>query len=137
LEQLRLNDKFTFELLVDSAADITQTLVPTMLIQPYVENAIKHGLAPLKEKGKLTVTFTLSGDILQVMVDDNGVGRVAARMATEKKMHRSMGMEITIDHIQVLSHWHGRQFRAVVTDKYDEQQQPAGTHVAITIPVLR
>jgi ligand-binding sensor domain-containing protein len=137
LEQLRLNNKFTYELSVDSAIDINKTLAPTMLVQPYVENAVKHGLAPLKENGRLTVTFKQEGDILQIIVDDNGVGRTASRAAQQKKAHRSMGMDITIDRVQVLSHWHGRQFRVSITDKYDAAQQPAGTSVSITIPVLQ
>jgi LytS/YehU family sensor histidine kinase len=98
---------------------------------------VKHGLAPLKENGRLTVTFKQEGDILQIIVDDNGVGRTASRAAQQKKAHRSMGMDITIDRVQVLSHWHGRQFRVSITDKYDAAQQPAGTSVSITIPVLQ
>jgi LytS/YehU family sensor histidine kinase len=136
LEQLRLNKKFDWAMTVSEAVDTERMQIPSMLVQPYIENAIKHGLAPRKQGGVLTINFEAKDDILTVTVNDNGVGRVAAAAAREKQSHHSMGMEITVNRIEVLSRWHNKKFEVAVTDKYNEAGIAEGTLVLITIPVI-
>jgi ligand-binding sensor domain-containing protein len=136
LEQLRLNNAFVFSLQLQDDIDTEATRVPTMLVQPYIENAIKHGLAPLPAGGLLNLVLTIKGESLQMAVDDNGVGRMASQALRKKENHLSMGMDITIDRIRLLSRWHNKQFEVNIEDKYSADGKPEGTRVLITIPLF-
>jgi LytS/YehU family sensor histidine kinase len=136
LEQLRLNKAFLFQWQVEAGIDVNAARVPTMLVQPYIENAIKHGLAPLPTGGMLLLTMTVSEATLQMTVDDNGVGRIASLATRKKDSHLSMGMDITVDRIRLLSRWHDKKFEVCIEDKYAADGKPEGTRVLISIPLF-
>lgn len=136
LEQLRFNNKFSYKTYIDPALLGGDYRAPSLLIQPYVENAIVHGLAHSDEEDlNLTVTATLEMNKIKYVVQDNGVGREKSKSYNRqnKPYHQSMGLKITEDRINIFNrefHGHGA---VNIIDLYDEQQLPDGTKVEITI----
>jgi anti-sigma regulatory factor (Ser/Thr protein kinase)/cell division protein FtsL len=132
LEQLRFNNQFACTLTAEGVADPGRFMIPSMLIQPYVENAIRHGMRHLKNKqGHIGVTFSVTGLSIQCTVDDNGVGRAAAA-AFKSGLHieyQGRGMQISNRRAQL--------YNAVVEviDKTNSDGTAAGTTVILTIPV--
>lgn len=135
LEQIRF--RHLFDVTIQVAADIEQehTAIPAMLIQPYVENAVNHGLRHLKtRKGLLKVSFELRQDSLYCIVDDNGIGRKQAE-AYKKVQHTSHGMKITEQRIQTMNRMFGIIIAVHITDKPDTPDGPGGTLVTLIIPL--
>ena len=109
-EQLQAQDRFTFELYVDPALDITNHYIPPMLVQPFVENAIKHGLLYLDTPGKLRVSYIAipqqdDDDGLKIIIEDNGVGMERAKeiLSNSKRSYKSRGMQLTMERIEMLN----------------------------------
>lgn len=106
LEALRASFSFDFSINVNTNMNVDSLLVPTMVIQPFVENAILHGLMPLKERrGLLTIKFEQEALKLKCTIEDNGIGRKAAEEIKLKKQssHKSMGMSVTKERLDILN----------------------------------
>jgi LytS/YehU family sensor histidine kinase len=109
-----------------------------MLIQPYIENSIWHGLMPKKEGGIVLVNLiALDDDILSIEIIDNGIGRSRAntlksKNATERK---SYGMQITSDRVQIIKQLYNIDTKIQIIDLYDAEKAPKGTKVVIEIPI--
>ncbi len=97
IEQVRFEGRFDFEITVESNIDIENTAIPGLLIQPFAENAILHGLLPSKKPGLLKVSITKAQDFILIVVEDNGVGRAAAAASRtdHQPLQKSHGTEIT------------------------------------------
>ncbi len=134
LEELRLNHSFTHEIEVDEEIDLYNTEVPFLIIQPYVENAIKHGLKQLKEQGKLSIRLEDGGAHLKCYIMDNGIGREAAMQNARNRHHRSHGMSVTRKRLEALNKANENKTYVEITDLKDEHGSAAGTRVALTIP---
>lgn len=133
LEQVRL---FNFEYnIIDETEE--EYLIPPMMLQPYVENAIVHGIYNLKEKGKLTIRIIEKKNSLICSIEDNGIGRKkGAELRTLKKgkTHRSFGMSITKERINTLNELFGKnKFTVSIIDKKNDI---SGTIVSVSIPKL-
>lgn len=139
LEQLRFRSQFGFNLQVDPSINQYTTLVPTMLLQPFVENAINHGLFHKKEQGTLSVSILPHSDGgLRCLVEDNGIGRQQA-MAIQKqnqRHHRSRALQITNERLQALSTVEGYDIKIEITDLISAAGEAAGTRVEIIIPTI-
>ncbi len=136
LEQLRFSGSFQFQLNVDAEIDAEQVYMPAMLIQPYVENAIWHGLMNLKDKtgALLTIKITRNDTYLKISIQDNGVGRVQAKLLQKNNTHRSIGMELTLKRTEALSKIPGEEKVSIqIIDLYTDQNKPLGTRVEIII----
>lgn len=137
LEALRASFSFDYELKTESGMNPAAIRIPTMLVQPYIENAILHGLLSLKvRKGRLLVSFSKSADSLLCKVDDNGIGRLAAAEIRQKKnpSHQSMGTSVTNNRIHHLNTYTSTAASVKTIDKYD-QHGAAGTIVIIEIRI--
>lgn len=135
LEKLRFHDKFEYSILTDTALKKNDILIPSMLIQPFVENAINHGLVLKKSAGTLQVSFELlKGNILKCTIDDNGVGRQAAQKIEEEKnkKHISRGMQLIEERIKTYNFIEDIEIQIHITDK---QPPLTGTKVEIHIPL--
>lgn len=134
LEQLRFDHKFSYRATIDPALLGGDYRAPALLIQPYVENAILHGLANSDEDGLyLAVTATLEDDKIKYVIQDNGVGRARSKEYNRRNRpyHQSMGLAITEDRIQLFN---GVREDAVrITDLYRDDRSAAGTKVEITL----
>lgn len=138
LENLRFSNKINYEIVVEEGVDQEYFMIPPLLIQPFVENAIWHGLLPKESGCNLSIRLSIEDGKIVICIDDNGIGRVMAaqaRMKTEKR--RSLGMEMTENRITALQKIHRVSLRFAIIDKVDALQEPAGTMVVITLPVIK
>jgi LytS/YehU family sensor histidine kinase len=137
LEQLRFNNKFTYKTYIDPILLSGEYRVPSLLIQPYVENAIVHGLAHSESENlTLSVSVTLENDCIKYVIQDNGIGRqqAAAYNLHNKPHHKSIGLQITEDRI---NHFNNEAFDAIkITDLYNESNKPYGTKIEVTIKAV-
>ncbi|MBN2668402.1 MAG: histidine kinase [Bacteroidales bacterium] len=139
LEQLRFDKKFTYTIYIDSEIDQSRTVLPTLLIQPYVENAIWHGLMHKETNdGLLRVSITLKEDLINCAVEDNGVGRSKSTEINKlrRRNHKSMGAKITEARLRIINRLYGNDMQVVYHDLIDDKGQAAGTKVDIEIPLL-
>lgn len=135
LEQIRFRQLFTIAIDVDPDLEQERIAIPAMLIQPYVENAVNHGLRHLKDrKGLLKVSFELKQENLYCVVDDNGIGRRQAAVY-KKEQHTSHGMKITDQRIRTINRMYGITIQVHITDKPDTGNGPGGTLVTLIIPL--
>lgn len=137
LEKARFNeDDFSFSIVVDSSLDLDIVKIPSMIVQPYVENAIKHGLLHKKGKKKLTVDFYIDANNLCISVDDNGIGRKKsgelAKIKSDK--HKPFATRANLKRIEILNKGNNK-IGVEYTDKTDFSGIATGTTVHITIPV--
>jgi tetratricopeptide (TPR) repeat protein len=138
LEALRFNHHFDFIIKVDDDVDVSILKVPPLIIQPYAENAIWHGLMHKKEKGFLEIDLSQKEDVLYCRTIDDGIGRQKAAELKNKftSTHRSMGMRITADRIELLQHQKLMDTSVQITDLVLPDGRAGGTEVVLKIPVL-
>ncbi|WP_170829945.1 sensor histidine kinase [Williamwhitmania taraxaci] len=135
LEALRADKQFEFEIVVDGSLPL-EANIPSLIVQPFVENAIWHGVMPKGKGGRIIVTFKFRENKVLCTIEDNGIGRVAASKYTSAKAHKSRGSEITTQRLQLLKSMYGQQLGIVYIDLKDSLDQPAGTRVELVIPIL-
>jgi ligand-binding sensor domain-containing protein len=135
LESLRFANKFEYKIAVEDNIDTTMLKVPPLIIQPYTENAIWHGLMHKKEKGYLEIEVYEEDEILFYKITDDGIGRKKAAELKSKSasMQKSMGMRITADRIAMLQQQNKTSI--TITDLVLADGNPGGTEVLIEIPV--
>ncbi|MES2649503.1 MAG: histidine kinase [Bacteroidota bacterium] len=134
LEKLRFGDKIRVAFSIDDSLDTKQVSIPVLLIQPFIENAVWHGLVPKQEQnGILAIKVEEQGTNLLCTIDDNGIGRAASmRMNRLTHNHQSKGMSISQERINLHNSQQEKQVTINITDKFDDTGEPNGTHVAIT-----
>ncbi|MDN5202716.1 tetratricopeptide repeat protein [Fulvivirgaceae bacterium BMA10] len=135
LEALRFDQKFEHQIDIDDNLDIHNMEIPFLLIQPYVENAIVHGLHNREEKGSLRVSLQDCEQHILCTVEDNGIGRQMAAQLKKQKQHISRGMSVTTRRLELLNRDKKNKTLVEVTDLYDQHQHVAGTKVEIKIPI--
>ena len=137
MEDLRFSNKFVYEIIIDDNIDIENTEIPPMLLQPYVENAIWHGLMQYGGEGKITLHFSYRENQITVIIDDNGIGRSQARRMKSKSAteHKSHGMKVTADRIDMINKIYDTLARVEIIDKTNENGEAFGTTVKIQIPL--
>lgn len=138
LESIRFRDKFEYKITTDDEIDPLMHKVPTMLIQPYVENSISHGLIPKEGKGFVTIDLKLKEDHVLCVIEDNGIGREAAKERNHKREgnHNSLGTQITKSRLDLVNELYGTSLQTLYTDLKDENGEPTGTRVEIHIPLI-
>lgn len=134
-EAMRFENKFKWVIRVDEAIDADDTLVPTMILQPFVENAILHGIALKNDMGEIKICFEKHDDNLCCIVEDNGVGRDAARIAGKAKNHNSKALSITKERLRLIKMKDGSAASFAVIDLVDENSKPSGTRVEVLLPL--
>ena len=137
LEQLRFDNKFVFSITTDPALRLEKTSIPPMIIQPYIENAILHGIAHKKSQGSIQIRIERKSTHLECTIDDDGVGRQrAASLKQQPSTHQSVGLRVTEDRLQLIGQRSGQASGVEIQDKYDDDQQATGTRVVIELPFL-
>ena len=139
LEQMRFNNKFCYKENIDQQLLSGDYNVPSLLIQPYVENAIVHGIAHSdKPDLKLTVSATLENDYIKYVIEDNGIGRNQAEDYNKinKLHHKSVGLKITEDRIHLFNQDETANGHIKITDLYTADNEPAGTRVEVKIKAI-
>ncbi|MFT4522133.1 MAG: ligand-binding sensor domain-containing protein, partial [Bacteroidia bacterium] len=105
LEKLRMENELNYEILIDENLDVQDVLIPSMLIQPYVENSILHGLLPKEKNRNLSIRFNKKGKMLQCIIEDDGIGQEASRIMNSQrtKKHKSQGIKLTGERLNMLT----------------------------------
>ncbi len=132
MEKLRFKDKFDFEISLPDEDHLGQFLIPSMLIQPYVENAVKHGMMHSETKGFILVKLVLlDNGRLEITVKDNGIGRANAALLKQAKdpKRKSLGHEITNSRIELLNQIYNVDAKL----NYRDLENPTGTEVIISL----
>ena len=138
LEALRFNYHFDYKISVPKDMDVSALQVPSLILQPYVENAIWHGLMHKEEKGRLDVEVSEENNHLYFKITDNGIGRekavaMASKSATK---HKSMGLRITAHRIAILQNSETLTSPVTINDLVNSDGSAAGTEVVIKMPVI-
>jgi LytS/YehU family sensor histidine kinase len=132
LEKLRFEDKFEYRINTYISVDIEKVFVPAMLLQPYVENAIRHGMRSLENRqGQINITAKIENNVLVCAIDDNGIGREKAAVL-KSRMHieyQSKGMNISKRRAELYN------IEQEIIDKKDENGNAAGTTIIVKIPL--
>ncbi|HEV8284564.1 MAG TPA: histidine kinase [Chitinophagaceae bacterium] len=139
LEARRFKDSFHYRIECDEEIDQDEIKIPTLLIQPFVENAIWHGLMHKEERRNLNIRFSETGDFLQCIIEDNGVGRKKSEEVKkangQDKGHISKGIKVSLERLKTTRNKNGKEGSLDITDLFDENGQAAGTRVIINFPV--
>lgn len=136
LEQLRFESDFTYSIFADIHTTSDEICLPPMLVQPYVENAIKHGLLHKEGQKHLLVRFRLTDDdVLKVEIEDNGIGREKAAYyaAIRKKGHQSFATAAIKKRLSLLNHGRDRKIGVEIVDLKNDREV-SGTLVTLQIP---
>ena len=130
LEQLRLKNIFDFTITKSISVE-EDMLVPPMLIQPLVENAIIHGILPKQVKGKIALEFEVQNNLLYVTITDDGIGIENSKKLKENQveLHKSMALSIIKERLEML------QKNSNKTAKLEYMQTSSGTKVLLIIPI--
>ncbi len=140
MEGLRFRDQFQYDIRINTATDTGSIVIPPMLIQPYVENAIWHGLMNKHDGSPRMVDISIEerNNNLYCVIQDNGIGRVKAQVLRAQKLsgkRRSMGMQITRDRMEIINKLYDVNTCVAITDLTDATGNAMGTRVELVIPL--
>lgn len=139
LEKLRNKDKFDYKFDIDSSVDLESDLIPSLLIQPFLENAVWHGMVKKEKKGVITMKINAKDKTLTIVIEDNGIGREASKKINRKskiKDHVSSGLKITEERIDLVNAVEKFNFSYDVIDKKSKNGESEGTKIIFTIPKI-
>ncbi len=133
LEHYRFRDKFDYELVIDKSINMDTVEIPPMLIQPYIENAVWHGLRYRETKGKLLVQIKEENNKLMVEITDDGIGRKkSAELKTDnQKKHNSTGLKNIQQRVSILNTVYKADYQVTIED----MPEGSGTTVRISLPI--
>jgi sensor histidine kinase YesM len=138
LESMRFKDRFDYKISA-TGVDTNSILIPAMILQPFIENSIIHGILPnLKKKGFISLEVTEENDYLLMSVEDNGVGvnQSMTKKGDTEGDHRSKGMEITSKRIELIQKISNNDISLVGPyEVYNDDRSIKGTHVLLKIPL--
>ena len=139
MEAMRFKEKLEFNIHLAKDVEPDYIELPPLLLQPYVENAIWHGLMPKEEGGKIDIDVEMNNDkaLLVITIRDNGVGRAKSEEVRSKSAakHESYGMKVTSERIALINQVYESGAEATIHDLIDAAGKPSGTKVIIQIPV--
>ncbi|PKP51672.1 MAG: hypothetical protein CVT92_12150 [Bacteroidetes bacterium HGW-Bacteroidetes-1] len=136
LERLRMNNRFSFIIDIEEAIE-EDVLIPTMILQPIVENAIWHGLATLEENGLINIFFTkITDKTMRIVIEDNGIGTEQAALQTKRKdTHLQIGMNLTLKRLELIGKKLNVKTSITTSDIHPGKPFP-GTKVEIIVPYV-
>ncbi len=132
VEKLMATKPFDYTISIDSEFDPEEVLIPPMLIQPFVENAIRHGILKGNKDGKLKVFFDTNEEFLHCKILDNGMGIFQSQKAKAKTDHQSMALTVTRERLESISGKDALQIKEIV----HEDSSIEGTEISFKIPLL-
>ena len=138
LESVRLKEGFQYTIHIDDEIFAEEILVPTLILQPFAENAIWHGLLNKPADRKLKVSISMKDSTLLCSIEDNGVGREKAiQLKSVKRKHHSRGLKLIEKRLEILRQkTHRDDTGFTFQDLYGYHHEPTGTRVEITLPVM-
>jgi hypothetical protein len=135
LEAMRFDTKFSYSVNIDPDIDLKSIYVPALVIQPFIENSIWHGIVPKETDGYVDLSVTHSNGAVNIVVDDNGIGREASKLnkAASRITHQSKGVNLTQSRLKLDNLLQRRQAYLDIIDKRDDQGTAGGTTVILKI----
>jgi sensor histidine kinase YesM len=138
LESMRFKGKFDYSIKVDDKIDPYYYKIPTLLVQPFVENSLWHGIQNKSGKGHIDIEFKLDKDLLFCSIEDDGIGRSGSALLKKESLthHHSLGTHITKDRMKLLRELYGKKLDIKYIDLINNRHTPSGTRVEINLPIL-
>lgn len=137
IEGMRFDNKFSYKVEIDENINTELIYIPSLLLQPYVENAIWHGL--LHKMGEKQIVITIkkvNEKSIAISIEDNGIGREASGQLKEKSLqHKSFGMKLGESRLRLLNLTNDKESKVEVVDLFDNNQKSLGTRIDILIPI--
>lgn len=136
LEKFRLSDKFSYQFNVDNTIDFKSVTIPALIMQPYIENSIWHGIMPKEENGHITISVSRQNNLINCVIDDNGIGIEMSKQnkfGDNLKAHHSKGMHLTQSRLHLDNLINHRSIGVEIINKKDSVGLPAGTTIIITL----
>ena len=136
LEQLRFNNMFSFTITKSNAID-DDVALPPLLLQPFIENAIIHGVIPKKEMGSIAIDFTIENESLVCIIEDNGIGFEQSKIAKKDSViaHKSMALDITKKRLELMETSTSMKANVEIIELKNDKNEIQGTKVILKIPV--
>ena len=136
LEKLRFEEGFSLIYELQESIDTDEILIPPMLLQPYIENAIKHGLMNKEGNRGLKLSIIRDKEQIIISIDDNGIGREQASLIHQNSIkHQSMGMSINKERVELLKQTNDLHIMINIIDKKLPDGRSDGTKVMIFLPI--
>jgi len=134
LEENRFEEDFTFIIKGDKTTRIEGVNIPPLLLQPFLENAIWHGLLPSESDNRIVqINIEPSETGLKILIDDNGIGRKSRKEKQAKKRHKSMGMDIIKERIDLFNKFYDEKINYNIVDKTDDNNKALGTQIVLEL----
>lgn len=135
LERMRFREGFDYHISFKNTIDAGDVLIPPLILQPFCENAIWHGLMQKEGAGKLEISLNMNDNALHCSITDNGIGRKKAEEIKSKNVEKdkSLGLKITSDRLDLFNRNEGMQTSYNIEDLYDEAGKACGTRVDLRI----
>ena len=136
LEAMRFGSRFSYTIETEEGIDLKSVIIPPLIIQPFLENAIWHGLVPQEGTGILKLAIHRKGDLIEITVEDNGIGRQASLLNKSRgnPLHQSKGLNLTQSRLELDNQLKKRNASLSYTDLKDRNGKASGTKVVILIP---
>jgi len=137
IQKMRFNTKFEYSIVIDEKIDTEAALIPPMLLQPFIENAIEHGINHKESKGNVKVIVKKDRGIMVFEIEDDGVGRTRAKELSQNKNkgHRSYATILTQERIEALNKKQKKKITFAIIDLTDKDGMASGTKVVFEIPI--
>jgi histidine kinase/YXYXY domain-containing protein len=135
LESMRFDTKFSYTVNIDETVDLKSVQVPALIIQPFIENAIWHGIVPHDKAGNVSLNVIQENSIIEIIIDDDGVGRETSQQnkSASGLFHQSKGVNLTQSRLELNNLLQQRKAKLEIIDKKDENGTALGTTVIIKI----
>lgn len=136
LESLRVTPPFTYQIKVDETIDIEMESIPPLILQPFVENAIKHGLLSKGNQGHISIRIDKVNNNLICTIEDNGIGRNVVEQQKTADKKSSLGIKLTWDRLRIMYHLKKGRANLNIVDLFSNDNKPAGNKVELSIPMV-
>lgn len=139
IENIRFSNEINFQTSVQEDVDLHVIKIPSLILQPFLENAIWHGLS--SKEGDKNIALDISrgeNDYIHIAITDNGIGRIAAEKIKQDKVlkRKSVGIDITKERLANFSRDYQNSFNVEMVDLYDDEGNASGTRVILDIPTV-
>lgn len=134
LEAMRFSNSFEYRVSIGEGVIPSRVYIPPMLMQPFVENSIKHGFHDRKSRGKLLIGFMRNNGMITCTIEDNGAGRAHAQHHDGGKPHKSLGMQVTHERLIAMKKDRNLNVKFSIEDLVTGDGKPAGTRVVLDMP---
>ena len=133
LENIRFENSILFSLNIEEEIDLQEIKIPSLILQPFVENAIWHGLNSMKGEKKLTINVSKSNNKIAITILDNGIGRIKAQELKKQRVTKrdSFGLKLTKERLQS---YYNNSYSLKTIDLYDSNNKATGTQIILVIP---